>query len=132
MSAEWLFLVAAVLHLLAVPDHDAVWRGYSVFFVLVAVGQGLYSVLLPRLLDRRWFMLTGIVATAGLLALWLLTRLWHTPVGPHRLHAEPFGVLDLTVAVVEIAAAFCLAEAFPRSARRPGARSSLIPESAWT
>lgn len=131
VTAEWLFLLAGVLHLAAVPGHAAVWVGYAAFFVVVAVLQGGYSLLLPRLADRRWFLVAGLIGTAALLALWVQSRLWHTPVGPHRLHAEPFGLLDVAVAIVEVVSLWCLADAYPRPASR-GGRRCLTTESLWT
>ena len=117
-SAEWLFLVAAVLHLLAVPEHAAIWVGYEVFFIVTAVVQGAYSLLLPRLFQQRWFLAVGVALTVGLLGLWVQSRLWHAPVGPHRLHAEPFGLLDVTVAVVELLTVLCLAALIARQSTR--------------
>ncbi len=129
--AEWLTLLAALLHLLAVPSHAQVWRGYATFFVVIALGQGLYSLLLPRLADRRWFLALGIIGTSGLLALWWWSRVWQTPVGPHRLHAEPFGILDVSVGIVEVIVLLCLADAYPRTAGRRR-RHSQATEPSWT
>lgn len=130
-AAEWLFLSAAVLHLLAVPGHASVWVGYAAFFVLTALAQGAYSLLLPRLAGQRWFLAAGLLSTTGLLGLWVQSRLWHTPVGPHRLHAEPFGLLDVTVAVVEVFALLCLAHLCPYAHRRERVRPPSTLESSW-
>ena len=131
-SAEWLFLFAAVLHLLAVPDHAAEWVGYAAFFVVTALAQGAYSLLLPRLAGQRWFLVAGVLSTASLLGLWVQSRLWHTPVGPHRLHAEPFGLLDITVAVAEVVALLCLAHLYPYAQRRrEHVRPPSTLESSW-
>lgn len=116
-AAEWLFLTAAVLHLLAVPGHASVWVGYAAFFVLTALAQGAYSLLLPRLAHHRWFLAAGLLSTTALLGLWIQSRLWHSPVGPHRLHPEPFGLLDVTCALIEVAALLCLAALYPRTPR---------------
>lgn len=131
-AAEWLFLAAAVLHLLAVPGHAQVWVGYAAFFVLTALAQGVYSVLLPRLAHQRWFLAAGLTSTAALLALWIQSRLWHAPVGPHRLHAEEFGVLDVTVAVVEVLSVIALARLYPSaSRRRRHSGRPVLPETSW-
>lgn len=106
--AEWLFLGGGVLHALAVPDHAREWWGYGLFFGAVAAGQAAYSLLLPRLRARTWFLLSGVVGNALLLELWLQSRLSHPPVGPHRLHAEEFGLLDGLSAAVEVAALLSL------------------------
>lgn len=130
-AAEWLFLVAAVLHLLAVPSHASEWVGYAAFFVFVALAQGAYSVALPRLADRCWFLAIGLLGTAGLLGLWLQSRLWHSPVGPHRLHAEPFGLLDITAAVVETLAVACLIAIYPRATHRRSHVRRSASEASW-
>ncbi len=129
VAAEWLFLVAAVLHLGAVPGHAQTWVGYGAFFVLVGLAQGLYSLLLPRLGHSRRFLLVGIVSTVALLVLWLDSRLRHPLVGPHRLHAEAFGVLDVTCAVVEIAAILLLARSATASSRHTTPHTK---ELSWT
>lgn len=102
-AAEWLFLSGGVLHAVAVPEHLREWWGYGLFFAVVAAGQAAYSLLLPRLGSRRWFLVSGVVGTLVLLEVWLQSRLSHPPVGPHRLHAEEFGLLDGLSAVVEVA-----------------------------
>lgn len=128
-AAEWLFLAAAVLHLGAVPGHAQTWIGYGAFFVLVGLAQGLYSLLLPRLGHSRRFLVVGIVSTLALLALWLDSRLWHPLVGPHRFHAEAFGILDVTCAVVELVAVVLLVRSVTASSHRTTPHAK---ELSWT
>lgn len=129
IAAEWLFLAAAVLHMCAVPGHAQEWIGYGVFFAVIALAQGLYSLLLPRLGHDLVFLTIGVLSTLSLLVLWLDSRLWHPLVGPHRLHAEPFGVLDVSCAVVEMAALFLLARSTAALLRR---RTTRDLELTWT
>ena len=106
--AEWATLGAAMLHLWVVPDHWRQWSGYGAFFVAVFITQGVYSLALPRLAHRLPFLGGGAVATIGLLGLWLETHLRHAPVGPHRLHADEFGAVDLASAALETVAVIAL------------------------
>ncbi len=48
--AVTLTVVAASVHAWETPEHFEEWWGYGVFFMLVAVAQGLYG---PALISRR-------------------------------------------------------------------------------
>jgi len=124
-AAEWASLAAALLHLWAVPNHWRDWAGYGAFFVVVFLAQGAYSLALPRLAERRWFLWSGLIGTIGLLVLWLQTRLSHPLAGPHRIHAEDFGTVDLMSASLEAVVVISLALILNRLIRgRPSAALS--------
>lgn len=118
-------LAAALLHLWEVDGHGRVWWGYGVFFVVIVVGQGLYSLLLPRYGDVRRFLLAGVLGNTALIALWAWTRtLGGVPVGPHR-HIEPVGLVDSVTVTVELLAVALLVQALTR--RRRATRPPAAP-----
>lgn len=113
-ATEWLSLVAALAHMWEVPEHWRVWWGYGAFFIAVAGVQGLYSVLLPKFARHVWFLVAGVAGTLMLLGIWLQSRLYHPPLGPHRLHREEFRTADRLSAVLEVAVVVLLVAAAAR------------------
>jgi uncharacterized protein (DUF305 family) len=100
--AAALSLVAASIHVLAMPEHFREWWGYGVFFLGAAVFQGLYGVVLLR---RPWasFFLLGIVANLAVVVLWLVTRTAGIPFfGPHAGEVEAVGAADLAATTIEL------------------------------
>jgi hypothetical protein len=55
--AVGLALGAALVHVWAMPGHFAEWWGYGAFFLLVAVAQGLYGLVLLARPGRALFFL---------------------------------------------------------------------------
>ena len=112
--AEWLLLWAAVLHLWEVDGHGRAWWGYGLFFVVIVVGQGLYSLLLPRYGHVQRFLVAGVLGNTALIALWAWTRtLGGVPVGPHR-HVEPVGLVDSVTVTLQLVAVVLLVQALTR------------------
>ena len=112
--AEWLLLSAAVLHLWEVDGHGRAWWGYGLFFVVIVVGQGLYSLLLPRYASVQSFLVAGVLGNTALIALWAWTRtLGGVPVGPHR-HVEPVGLVDSVTVTLQLLAVVLLVQALTR------------------
>ena len=102
-AASGLSLVAATIHLWAVPVHLAEWWGYGAFFVAAALLQGLFAVALLRRPSRP-LLLAGIAANLGVVALYVITRTAGVPFfGPHAFEIEAAGTLDLTATVAELA-----------------------------
>ena len=112
--AEWLLLSAAVLHLWEVDGHGRAWWGYGLFFVVIVVGQGLYSLLLPRYGRVQRFLVAGVLGNTALIGLWAWTRtLGGVPVGPHR-HVEPVGLVDSVTVSLQLVAVVLLVQALTR------------------
>lgn len=102
-AASGLSLLAALVHIWAMPEHLAAWWGYGVFFFAVALVQALYGVALPRRRDA-WLLPAGVAGTLGLLALHVTALTIGVPfVGPYAGHAEAFGAVDLAAMTAEAA-----------------------------
>ncbi len=106
--AAGLSLAAALIHLIAMPEHFEEWWGYGAFFLVTAVFQAAYGAVLLRRL-RPWLLYLGIAVNLGVIALWLVTRTAGVPFfGPHAGEVEDVGALDVAATLVELALAFVL------------------------
>jgi hypothetical protein len=96
-------LLAALIHLWAMPEHFEEWWGYGAFFLLSAVAQGAYGAALLRW-PRRPLLLLGIGGNVSIIVLYLLTRTVGIPFfGPHAGEVEGVGVADLFATTSELA-----------------------------
>ncbi len=106
--AAGLSLAAALIHLIAMPEHFEEWWGYGAFFLVTAVFQAAYGAVLLRRL-RPWLLYLGIAVNLGVIALWLVTRTASVPFfGPHAGEVEDVGALDVAATSVELALVFVL------------------------
>lgn len=101
-AAAALSLLAAAMHLWVVPEHFEEWWGYGAFFVVLAVAQGLYALVLLGWPSRA-FLLLGVASNLAVAILWLVTRTTGIPLlGPHAGETERVGVLDLACTLGEV------------------------------
>lgn len=101
-AAAALSLIAATAHAVVIPEHFAEWWGYGMFFVLIALSQGIYAAILV-LRPRRVLLLAGIAGNLVLVATWALSRTAGIPFfGPHAWEPEPVGAMDLSAKVAEL------------------------------
>ena len=99
--AGLLSLLAAFVHVLAVPEHLAEWWGYGTFFVALALAQAGYALALLRW-PRRWIVLVGIAGNLASIGLWAWTRTVGIPLfGPAAGNVESVGVLDVISKLAE-------------------------------
>ena len=106
-------LGASAIHLAVAPEHVEEWWGYGLFFVVVALFQGLYGVglLWPRLGvgHERSYLLLGLTVNLIIIQFYIITRTVGIPLlGPHAGEIEAAGVLDLICCLLEIAAVIFL------------------------
>jgi hypothetical protein len=100
--AAGLSLLAAAIHLWVMPEHFEEWWGYGTFFLVAALTQGLYALVLLRRPDRA-LLLAGIAGNLAILILWLVTRTTGIPPpGPHVGEIEEVGALDLLCTLAEV------------------------------
>ncbi len=96
-------LLAAGVHLWAMPEHFEEWWGYGAFFLVSAVVQGAYGAALLRRPGRP-LLLLGIGGNLSIVALYLATRTVGIPFfGPHAGEVEGVGVADLSATAAELA-----------------------------
>jgi hypothetical protein len=108
---------AALIHLWALPEHWAEWWGYGAFFLAMAVGQGLYAlVLLPR--PSQLLFSIGIWSNLAIIVLYVVSRTSGVPIGPHSPHIDPVGVLDMTATISEVGLVGVLVTLLTGTARR--------------
>jgi hypothetical protein len=101
-AAVALSLLAAAMHLWVVPEHLEEWWGYGAFFVVLAVAQGVYALVLLRRPSRP-FLLLGMAGNLAVAILWLVTRTTGIPLlGPHAGEVEGVGALDLACTLGEV------------------------------
>lgn len=113
-SKSWLYaaaglsVLAGLLHLLVMPEHFDEWLGYGLFFLVVALAQLLYAVLLLRRPSSRTVLTSGIVGNALVIGLWAVTRTIGIPLGPEAGEVETIGMVDTVAKVAELALIGCL------------------------
>jgi hypothetical protein len=96
-----LSLEAALIHVWYIPESFMEWWGYGFFFLACAVGQALYGPVL-MLRPTQLVIQVGIWANAGVIALYVLTRVWGVPLGPHAEAVEAVGIFDLMSVAAEV------------------------------
>ncbi len=111
-------LLAAMIHLWAMPEHFEEWWGYGAFFLVSAVAQGFYGLALLRWPSRP-LLLLGIGGNLSIIALYLATRTVGIPFfGPHAGEVEGVGVADLSATAAELALAVALGSVLLRGLPR--------------
>jgi hypothetical protein len=113
-----LSLEAALIHLWFTPEHLMEWWGYGVFFIGCAIGQALYGPLLLWRRDSVVLLHAGIWANTAVVALYVVTRIWGIPLGPHASMVESVGLLDLMSVISEVVLVVLLASLLPARQRR--------------
>lgn len=136
---------AALVHAWVMPSHFAESALYGAFFLVAALGQiGYGVVVLTRPL--RGVFAVGAVANSAVVALWLVTRLVAIPLGPAAGTRESFGALDVLASMFELAVVIGALHALRRSPvagtrtprpvrrvrpRRVGSPSAAVPARPW-
>ena len=102
ITAALLSAGAAAIHFAVIPAHFEEWWGFGAFFVfsgLAQLGWSLAVVTWPR---RHLFWM-GVIGNAAIVALWVVTRVEGTLVGPEPHEPEPIGIADGIATGFEIA-----------------------------
>ena len=102
-GAATLSVVAALIHAWVMPEHFREWWGYGTFFLIIALAQWFYSVVLLRW-PRQPLFLLGIAGNLAIIGLYIATRTVGIPFfGPQAGEVEAIGVVDLISKVAELA-----------------------------
>lgn len=128
--AAILSIGALICHAIDVPDHLTEWWGYSAYFVTAAAFQFFYGFGLflqpwrynetgdlrdnPDSFGRPYFIL-GLVLTASIVILYIITRTTGIPFLSPDAVVERFTVLSLVPIVEDVPLMYCLAELMRRT-----------------
>ena len=115
---------AAGIHFGVVPGHLAEDRLAGYFFIAVAIAQALWAILLSHY-PRRQLLVVGAVANVMVAVLWLVVRVYGSPLGASPWTPEPFGLTDGMSAAFEVASAITVWVLCSR--RRPPVRRIAAP-----
>lgn len=124
-AASALSMAAALIHLWALPEHFAEWWGYGGFILAAALAQGGFGVMILRY-PARLLSLAGIMGNLAIVALYLATRTYGVPLGPHAGEVELAGVLDIAATVAELGVILALVTLLEGAHRRMVVNSLLI------
>ncbi|MFP3991236.1 hypothetical protein U9R90_27975 [Streptomyces sp. E11-3] len=98
--AAFASLGAAAIHLASAADHYAEWWAAGVFFYAIGAFQAGWAVAVLRSSGRA-VMLLGLLANAGVIATWVVSRTEGMPVGPGAGVPEGITRADATAAVFQ-------------------------------
>lgn len=110
---------ASILHGVVTPDHFAEWWGYGAFFVVAAVAQMGYAIILliapwrysatgalradGGVRAARIYYALGVAGNAAIVALYVVTRTVGIPFfGPEAGEVEAVGVIDIISKATEL------------------------------
>lgn len=112
-------ITAALVHALMVGVHTSEWLAAGLFFLAMALAQGVLAAALA-ISTARWVYLATIGVNLAVIAVWGVSRSVGMPLGPSPWRAEPAGQIDMLTTVIEagacLAAARALRLATPRRA----------------
>lgn len=113
-NRTWLYVIsglsitAGIIHVVAIPEHFEEWVGYGLFFLIAAVAQLLYPLILLSEGSNRSLEWAGILGNGLIIGLYILTRTAGIPFGPGAGEVEPVQVLDAISILAEIGVILCL------------------------
>ena len=112
---------AGFIHLMAAPEHFALWWGYGLFFLVAAAAQIVYGVVLALDEPSLGWLKAGLLGNSVIIGLYLVTRTVGIPlVGPARGGVEPVGLVDVISKAAELGLVVSLVMMY--RARRPSIR----------
>ncbi len=117
-------LAAGLIHALLSPEHFEEWWGYGLFFLVSAVAQIGYTLMLLPQSQRtmgviglrpdqahslRLFYWLGILGNAAIVLMWVITRTLGVPLfGPHAGEVEEVTLIGLASVILELLLIACL------------------------
>jgi hypothetical protein len=119
--AALLSLAAAWVHLAYAPPHLRQWWAYGAFFVASGAGQALFAPLILRCPPRAWLVAAGVAGNAAIVAMYVVSRTYGPPIGPHARVPEVAGPVDLATTAAEVALVGVLLTMMAPRARRHAA-----------
>jgi len=101
LVAAGLSLAAGWIHFAYVSSHWQNWWAYGMFFLVAGVFQALFA---PAMLKwpTRWTALVGIAGNLGIIGMYVMSRTYGIPMGPHIGVVEKATAIDLGCTAGEI------------------------------
>jgi hypothetical protein len=124
-AASGLSLAAALMHLWATPAHFLDWWGYGSFVLAAALAQGLFAALFLRWPGVYPLLVAGIAGNLALVLVFVLTRTYGVPAGPHAGELEATGALDVAATAAELGVVFALTALLGGRRRRVAVNATL-------
>jgi hypothetical protein len=100
-AAAALSLAAAWVHLAYAAPHLRQWWAYGAFFLACGAGQALFAPLILRR-PRAWLIATGVAGNVAIVAMYVVSRTYGPPLGPHAHAPEVAGPIDLATTAAEV------------------------------
>ena len=101
LAAALLSLVAGWIHFAYVSSHWDNWWAYGAFFLGSGAFQALFA---PAMLKwpNRWTALVGIAGNLAIVGMYVMSRTYGIPAGPHTGVVEKATLIDLSCTAAEI------------------------------
>jgi hypothetical protein len=116
-AAAALSLFAGWVHLAFIESHWEQWWAYGAFFLVTGAVQSLFVPLVLRW-PRPWVVWAGIAGNLAIVGMYVVSRTYGPPVGPHEDVAERATAIDLACTAAEVALIGALLVLLPRGQRR--------------
>ena len=100
-AAAALSLAAAWVHLAYAAPHLRQWWAYGAFFLATGAGQALFAPLLLRR-PRAWVLAVGVAGNVAIIGMYVVSRTYGPPMGPHARVPEVAGPIDLATTAAEV------------------------------
>lgn len=100
-AAAALSLAAAWVHLAYAAPHLRQWWAYGAFFLATGAGQALFAPLILRR-PRAWVIAAGLAGNVAIIAMYVVSRTYGPPLGPHARVPEVAGPIDLATTAAEV------------------------------
>jgi peptidoglycan/LPS O-acetylase OafA/YrhL len=101
LASGLLSLTAGWIHFAYVGSHWDYWWAYGVFFLATGVFQALLAPALLRW-PGSWTALVGIAGNVAIIGMYLWSRLYAIPMGPHKGVLERIGTVDMVCTGAEV------------------------------
>lgn len=120
-SAAALSIAASMIHASVIVPHFREYFLFGVFFVVSAVFQLVWGMVVWNRRNDRTLLIVGAVANLAIVALWVATRTVGLPIGPEPGQTEVAGLHDIIASIDEVAIALACGLALIPGARWKGA-----------
>jgi hypothetical protein len=101
LAAALLSLAGGWIHFAFVSAHWRDWWAYGAFFLVSGLFQGLFAAAMLKW-PNRWTALAGIAGNLAIVGMYVMSRTYGIPMGPHAGIVEKATLVDLGCTAGEI------------------------------